>query len=257
MVRKAGVASPTSSHCAARNHTTGARLLGACPTSSVGTNARGARLDDAGIAASPPHPLLPCCAAHLDVGNVPQQDCAHEDERGASCVRRDGCQDGREEERDKKEKGDNDGCARGETAGLTAACTSASARAFASPPAPEGAPASPVRPPSSMPAADSMNTVSGVVPIMLPLMMPRPSDRKAHIWPGNSWFSSKKPASRSTHAAGHSQAGRATAHVSKCPTQHAPLGQQPAGARLACWRPAGAPWRRACPCSRGGQCRGT
>ena len=64
-------------------------------------------------------------------------------------------------------------------------------------------PVIPVRPPSSMPAADSMYTVSGVVPIMLPVMMPMPSDRKAHIWPGNSMLSLRKPASSQQQAAGH------------------------------------------------------
>lgn len=55
------------------------------------------------------------------------------------------------------------------------------------------APVSPVRPPSSMPAALSMYTVRGVVPIMDPVTMPMPSDRNAHICPGNSSVSDRKP----------------------------------------------------------------
>jgi hypothetical protein len=44
-----------------------------------------------------------------------------------------------------------------------------------------------------MPAALSMKTVREVVPIMEPDTMPMPSDRKAHIWPGNSLESERKP----------------------------------------------------------------
>ena len=70
-----------------------------------------------------------------------------------------------------------------------------------------------LEPPSTLLALHSTNLavqlrntthppVKGVVPIMDPLTMPMPSDRKAHIWPGNSMVSLRKPAAGAGAAVG-------------------------------------------------------